>query len=120
MASTKKDYIGRVLAGRPGLVDPARPAVVGFKPVDPSQRLRAGGHFLKPGAARTAENDQGYLSSVAYSPSLGHWIGLGFLTQGPSRHGEILVLCDPVRGVEMEVAVCPPVFVDPEGARLHG
>ena len=35
MMSTKKDFIGRVLAGRPALVDPERPALVGFKPVDP-------------------------------------------------------------------------------------
>ena len=46
MMSSKKDYIGRVLAGRPGLIDPDRPAFVGFRPADQSQRLRAGAHFL--------------------------------------------------------------------------
>ena len=35
MLSTKKDCIGRVMAGRPALLDPDRPAFVGFKPVDP-------------------------------------------------------------------------------------
>ncbi len=34
MASTKKDYIGRVMAGRPGLTDPDRPSL---------HRLQAGG-----------------------------------------------------------------------------
>ncbi len=42
MASTKKDYIGRVMAGRPGLIDPDRPSLVGFKPADRTKRLRAG------------------------------------------------------------------------------
>jgi glycine cleavage system aminomethyltransferase T len=80
MMSTKKDYIGRVMAGREGLVDPARPSLAGFRPVDPSARLRAGAHFLPCGAAATAENDEGYMTSVAFSPSLGHWIGLGLPT----------------------------------------
>ena len=33
-ASKKKDFIGRVLAGRPALTDPERRALVGLKPVD--------------------------------------------------------------------------------------
>ncbi|MDQ0511625.1 sarcosine oxidase subunit alpha family protein [Ancylobacter amanitiformis] len=120
MASTKKDYIGRVMAGRPGLVDPQRPAFVGFKPVDPSQRLRAGAHFLKIGAAASLENDEGYMTSVAHSPHLGHWIGLGLLQRGPERIGERVRAYDPVRGGDIEVEICAPGFIDPEGERLRG
>src|SRR5262249_38800336 len=79
MMSQQKDLIGRVLAQRPGRPDPDRPALVGIKPVDPAARLRAGAHFLSPGAAATMDNDEGYVTSVAFSPMLGHWIGLGFL-----------------------------------------
>ena len=46
MMSKKKDYIGRVMAQRPALLAPDRPALVGFKPVDRKARLRAGAHFL--------------------------------------------------------------------------
>src|ERR1700731_3254881 len=77
MLSTKKDFIGRVLAGRPGLTDPDRPVLVGIKPVDRLSRLYAGAHFLPLGADGTLDNDQGYLTSVAFSPMLGHWIGSG-------------------------------------------
>jgi methylglutamate dehydrogenase subunit C len=119
MMSAKKDYIGRVLAGRPGLADPARPALVGFRPVDRSRRLRAGAHFIPQGAVATAANDQGYMTSVAYSPALGHWIGLGLLSGGPARIGETLRACDPVRGEEIAVEVVSPVFHDPEGKRLR-
>ncbi|MGO4125771.1 sarcosine oxidase subunit alpha family protein [Inquilinus sp. YAF38] len=119
MMSTKKDYIGRVLAGRPGLVDPVRPALVGFRPVDRSRRLRAGAHFIPQGAVATAANDQGYMTSVAFSPALGHWIGLGLLSGGPARIGETLRACDPVRGEEIAVEVMSPVFHDPEGERLR-
>ncbi|HEX4152740.1 MAG TPA: sarcosine oxidase subunit alpha family protein [Steroidobacteraceae bacterium] len=119
MMSRKKDFIGRVLAERPGLTDPERPALVGIRPVDGSARLYAGAHFLQIGATPSLENDQGYLTSVALSPMLGTWIGLGFLRRGPERHGERIRAFCPIRGGDAEVEVVSPVFFDPQGARLH-
>jgi methylglutamate dehydrogenase subunit C len=60
------------------------------------------------------------MTSVAFSPTLGHWIGLGLLQHGPQRIGEHVRACDPVRGGDVEVEVCDPVFVDPQRARLNG
>jgi sarcosine oxidase subunit alpha len=120
MMAKKKDFIGRILSRRPGLVDPSRPALVGIRPVDPAVRLRAGAHFLTRGAEVSLENDQGYVTSVAFSPMLGHWIGLGLLTRGPERIGERIRVHDPLRDGDLEAEVCSPVFFDPEGARLHG
>ncbi|MBS7542213.1 sarcosine oxidase subunit alpha family protein [Ancylobacter oerskovii] len=120
MASTKKDYIGRVMAARPGIADPERLSFVGFKPVDPGQRLRAGAHFLTIGAPADMAHDQGYMTSVAHSPHLGHWIGLGLLKNGPARIGERVRAYDPVRGGDFEVEVCAPAFIDPNGERLRG
>ncbi|MET0639841.1 MAG: glycine cleavage T C-terminal barrel domain-containing protein, partial [Hyphomicrobium sp.] len=119
MASTKKDFIGRVLAQRPGLVDPDRPQLIGFKPVDKSARLRNGAHFIAKNAEAVAANDQGYMTSVAYSPTLGHWVGLGLLARAQSRIGEILKAVDPLRGESTLVEVAAAAFVDPEGARLR-
>lgn len=120
LMSRKKDCIGRTMAERPGLVDPGRPALVGLVPVDRKQRIRAGAHLLAPGAAATAANDEGYVTSAAYSPTLGHPIALALLARGPSRHGERVIVHDPVRGGDVEAQICPPVFFDPEGARLRG
>ena len=120
MMSSRKDCIGRVMAGRPGLVAPDRPVLAGFKPIDRSQRLRAGAHFLALGARASAANDEGHMTSTAFSPALGHWIGLGLLKRGASRHGERVRAYDPVRNGDVEVEVCAPVFVDPEGVRLRG
>jgi sarcosine oxidase subunit alpha len=120
MVSKKKDFIGAVLARRPGLADPDRPTLVGLRPVDPARRLRGGAHLLSPGAAATIENDEGFVTSVAYSPSLSHWIGLAFLKHGPQRIGQRVRAYDALRGEDFECEVCSPVFIDPEGARLHG
>ena len=115
----KKDCIGKVMAGRPALLDEARPALVGFEPVDPAQRLRAGAHLVPRGARPIAANDQGVLTSVAYSPSRQCWIGLGLLAHGPRRIGETVCAVDPVRDGSVDVKVCSPVFLDPAGERLR-
>jgi glycine cleavage system aminomethyltransferase T len=119
MMSTKKDCIGRVMAGRPALLDPERPSFVGFKPIDSAQRLYAGAHLVPRGAAQVAANDQGVITSVAFSPSLGHWIGLGLLARGPQCIGERVQAADPVRNNTVEVEVCAPCFIDPQGERLR-
>lgn len=120
LLSTKKDFIGRVLAARPGLTDPDRPALVGIKPLGRNERLRSGAHFLPKGVTASAANDEGYVTSVAYSPTLGHWIGLGFLRRGPHRLGESIRVYDPLHGSDVPAEVCPPTFVDPTGERLRG
>ncbi|MGV3635330.1 MAG: glycine cleavage T C-terminal barrel domain-containing protein, partial [Pseudorhodoplanes sp.] len=119
MMSGKKDYIGRAMAARPALLDPARPRFVGFRPVDKADRLRAGAHFVSAGMAATAENDEGFMTSVAYSPTLKHWIGLGLLRNGPERIGERIRCVDPLRNAAFDVEVCSPVFVDPNEERLR-
>jgi methylglutamate dehydrogenase subunit C len=120
MMSQKKDFIGRILAGRPALVEPDRPILAGFRPVDLRQRLRAGAHFLGVGQPATLENDEGHMTSVAYSPTLGHWIGLGLIKRGAARVGERVRAYDPVRNGDVEVEICSAVFLDAEGARLRG
>ena len=119
MMSTKKDYVGRGLAERPGLIDPDRPSFIGFKPVKRGERLRAGAHFIPLGRSAVAEHDEGYMTSVAFSPTLGHWIGLGLLKHGPARIGERVRAVDLLRGSDIEVEICHPVFVDPGEEKLR-
>jgi methylglutamate dehydrogenase subunit C len=119
MVSGKKDFIGRRLAERPGLADPARPQLVGFVPVEGAERLRAGAHLLPEGVEPRAELAQGHISSIGYSPTFGHFIALGFLRHGPERIGERLDAAYPLKGERMAVEVRHPVFLDPEGARLR-
>jgi sarcosine oxidase subunit alpha len=119
LLSKKKDFVGRALATREALTDSARPTLIGLKLVNPGDRLRAGAHLLPQQVPAVAAHDQGYVTSVAFSPTLGHWIGLGFLQNGPARLGEIIRIYDPIRNGDALAEVVSPVFIDPEGARLH-
>ncbi|MEM9436018.1 MAG: sarcosine oxidase subunit alpha family protein [Pseudomonadota bacterium] len=120
MVSAKKDCVGKTMSQRPGLLDPDREQLVGFRPVDPEASLLAGAHLYADGAAPVAANDQGYCTSVAYSPSLGHHIALGFVKGGRERMGEVMRLWDGLREVDTSVEIVSPVFLDPEGERLRG
>ncbi len=119
MQSTKKDYIGRMMAQRPGLTDPHRPCVVGIRPVDPSDRIRSGAHVLKKDDTPSMANDQGYLTSVAWSPMLNMWIGLALVTNGRARHGEVVQVWDGLRGARVMGEICDPMHFDRENKRLH-
>ena len=119
MASKNRDFIGKALASRPGLVDPERPILVGIRPVDPTDAIGAGAHLVAEHRTANLENDEGWVSSVAHSPELGHMIGLGFVRHGPERLGEIVRAVDPVRGRETRVEIVSPHFIDPDGERLR-
>ncbi|MDW4551397.1 sarcosine oxidase subunit alpha family protein [Defluviimonas sp. D31] len=119
MVSKKKDAIGSTLSEREGLNRGDVLALVGFRPVDRSRPLVAGSHFINVGAEATAANDQGYMTSVAFSPNLGHSVGLGFLKSGGARKGETLRAVNPLNNEEVEVEVVSAHFIDPEGDRLR-
>jgi sarcosine oxidase subunit alpha len=119
LLSKKKDFIGRALASREALTDQARPTLIGLKLVNAGDRLRAGAHLLPQNVPAVAANDQGHVTSIAFSPTLGRWIGLGLLQNGPARLGEIIRVYDPIRNGDALAEIVSPVFVDPEGARLH-
>lgn len=120
MASKKKEFIGRVMAGRDGMTSPDRQVVVGIKPVSPTQRLRSGAHVLPKGAIPGPETDQGYVTSVCFSPMMNQWVGMGLVSKGRDRHGEIVRIYDPVRNEDFEAELCSPIFYDPEGGRQRG
>ena len=119
LLSTKKDYVGRVLAGREGLRDPARPVLVGLKPLDPNVKLRAGAHLAAVGKVGSTTVSEGFVTSAAHSPGLQSWIALGLLAHGTARLGERIRVLDPLQGVESPAEVCSPVLVDPEGVRVR-
>ncbi len=119
MVSRKKDCIGAVLSRRDGMSAEDGLRLVGFVPVNPADPLTAGSHFIAADAPSTAAHDAGYMTSVVYSPHLGHSIGLGYLANGSARIGEELRAVNPLGGTEIAVRVASPHFIDPEGERLR-
>ena len=116
MVSAKKDCIGKAAAARPGLWGPEREQLVGLKAQGP---ISAGAHLFVPGTEVHRETDQGYVTSVCWSPTVGAWLGLGFLKDGRARLGEKVRLVDHLRGLDVICEVCHPVFHDPEGEKLR-
>lgn len=115
-----KDFIGSVLVRRQGLNGPDRPMLTGLAALDSTAQLRAGAHLVVSSETSARRESQGYVTSVAHSPSAGRWIGLGLLTHAPQRVGEILRACDPLRGAEIAVKVCEPVFIGSEHLHVRG
>ncbi|QFT92174.1 Aminomethyltransferase [Roseovarius sp. THAF9] len=120
MMIDRKDFIGKAMAARPGLMDEARAQLVGLKPVGAVKELIAGAHLFAPGAAAASENHEGYITSVAFSPMLGHVIGLGFLARGRARIGEHVRMVEHLKGSSTLCEVVAPGGFDPEGGRMRG
>jgi methylglutamate dehydrogenase subunit C len=119
MVSTKKDCIGKAASQRPGLTGPDREQLVGLCPV-PDAPITAGAHLFTQGTAVERATDQGYVTSVGYSPTLGRWLGLAFLRNGRARIGEKVRLVDHLRGIDLICEVRAPVFHDPDGGKMRG
>ena len=79
------------------MVAPDRQVVVGIKPTDKTRRLRSGAHVIPKGQTPGPDNDQGYVTSVCFSPMLDQWIGLGLV----EREKNALLVTDLERLAEM-------------------
>ena len=119
MVSKKKDCIGARLSERSELNREDGLMLMGFIPVDREKSLVSGAHFIAMGNEPNTNNDEGWMSSVAFSPTLGYSIGLGFIKSGHERIGEIVHAMDFVRDNPVDVEIVSPHFVDPEGERLR-
>ncbi|TIW18035.1 MAG: hypothetical protein E5V63_35100, partial [Mesorhizobium sp.] len=94
-------------------------SLVGVVPLDPATTFRAGSHILAKNAAPTLENDQGYVSSSAFSPHVGSTIGLALVKRGHARHGEEVVVWNGLRKEFTAARLCNPVFFDSTSEKLH-
>ncbi|RWI86575.1 MAG: sarcosine oxidase subunit alpha family protein [Mesorhizobium sp.] len=118
MVSAKKDSIGAVMSRREGLLADTR-VLVGLQPVDPSEPVVAGSHLFAEGATQETATDQGWITSACFSPHVGSSIGLGFLADGATRQGEVIVAANPIQRQSVRLRVVLPHFIDPEGERLR-
>jgi heterotetrameric sarcosine oxidase alpha subunit len=120
MISAKKDCIGKTMSARAGLIAEDREQLMGFKPLGAVKQLTGGAYLYNDGVEATTQFNQGYLTSVAFSPTLEHSIAQGFVQGGRDRIGEKLRMVDHIRNIETTVEICDPVFFDPTGERARG
>jgi len=120
MASKKKWFVGKNMMQREGLQDAKRPRLVGLKAVNPNEAIQTGSILVTEANAGAGADKQGWVSSMTYSPELNNFIALGFLRDGPERHGEKIYAAYPLKGINVEVEVVSSHFVDPNNDRVKG
>ncbi|GMG84062.1 sarcosine oxidase subunit alpha [Paralimibaculum aggregatum] len=120
MASSKKPFIGKVLAGRPELTREDRPQLAHFEPVDPAQRFRIGAIVCDP--EHVEGHGLGWITGVTVAPAFGGgWLGIGMIAGGPERYADReVIIADPVRGYRVRARVFPAHRLDTKGERMHG
>jgi sarcosine oxidase subunit alpha len=111
------DYLGRRSLFRSGNLDPERKQLVGLEPLDPNQPMRPGAHLLVGEDRLPPAPTDGWITSAAFSPTLGRHIALGVLGGGRSRMSEIVTACDETD--RYPVQVVSPVFYDPHNEKLR-
>lgn len=120
MVSTKKDFIGRRLLGRPAFSEPGRLELVGLLPTDGKTPIPAGAQIVADPSAPSPKPSLGRVTSANHSPTLNSSIALALVVGGLSREGEELYAVSPLTDHQARVKVTRPLFVDPKGERLRG
>jgi sarcosine oxidase subunit alpha len=118
VGKTKADFVGKRGLMRPDLQSPDRKQVVGLLTVDPGTVLEEGAQIVGVAEPASGEHALGHVTSAYWSQNLGRSIALANVERGRSRIGETLFV--PMPPGPVAVTVADPVFIDKEGARLHG
>jgi sarcosine oxidase subunit alpha len=116
--SKQKDFLGKRSLSRPDMLRPDRKQLVGLLPVDPKLVPGEGAQIVESPKPKLPARMIGHVTSGYHSASLGRSFALALLSGGRSRHGQRLWVSHGDGTAEVEVTA--PVFIDPEGTRLHG
>ena len=109
------NFVGRRSLLRPVATDAGRMQLVGLLPLDRRTRLPVGAHITLQAPPAAVE---GFVTSSAFSPVLGHPVALAMLKRGSHRVGERITAHHLGRSIKAEVVKTP--FFDPAGERVNG
>ncbi len=118
MGSTKKPYIGQVLARREALLTADRQQFVGLRPVDPNAVIK-GGSLLFDENDKPQGHGLGVITAVAFSPVVGSAIALALLSGGRARIGTRVKIVDSIDDTIIAADVTSPYVYDPEGEKAR-
>jgi sarcosine oxidase subunit alpha len=119
MVGKRAGFVGDVLRRRPAFHDADRQRLVGLECAEPGKRLTGGAALFRPDDA-VKGHGRGRVTSVTYSPTLGTYIGLGLLAGDIAAEGEEVLAVHTVKNETVRARIVSPVFLDPQGERLHG
>lgn len=119
MAGKRTGFVGDVLRRRPAFQAADRQRLVGLECVEEGKRLRGGAILFKLGEA-VQGHGHGRITSVTYSPTLGKYVGLGLFAGDLAIEGTEVLAAYPMKKEQVRARIVSPVFLDPEGKRLHG
>jgi sarcosine oxidase subunit alpha len=114
VAMKKADFIGKRSLMRPAMADPDRKQLLGLLTTDGRTILEEGAQIVDSAAPTRS---LGHVSSSYPSDAVGRPIAMGLVRGGRARIGETLAVAMP--GGAIPVTLVEPVFLDPEGTRLH-
>ncbi len=117
IGKAKPDFVGKRSLARPDMAAPGRLQLVGLLTADPGRVLDEGAQLTADAAPRAGTPSLGHVTSAYGGTTLGHSIALAMLADGRGRLGESLFAHGG--GAAAAVRVVDPVFLDPEGVRLH-
>jgi sarcosine oxidase subunit alpha len=116
--SKQKDFLGKRSLTRADMNRPDRRQLVGLMSVDPAVVLDEGAQIVEAKSSRIPTKMIGHVTSSYRSANLGRSFALALLSGGQQRIGQRLWVSHKEDMVEAEVTA--PLFIDPEGKRLHG
>jgi methylglutamate dehydrogenase subunit C len=118
MAGKGKAYVGRELSQRPALQAQKRWSLVGIESLESGKPLR-GGSILFGAGDKIEGHGRGYITSVTWSTARNTYIALALYQGGLTHMGEEIISSYPLRGEQVRAQIVSPVFLDPQGERLH-
>jgi len=116
IVSRSKDFIGRRSLDRVDTVRADRKQLVGLLTERPEDVLPEGGQIVEEVTAPPMRMI-GHVTSSYFSATLGRSIALALVRGGRRRHGERVMV--PLERSVMSARITEPLFLDPEGARVH-
>ena len=118
LGRNKRDFVGKRSLMLPDMQDPNRLQLVGLRTMDPSYVLEEGSQLTTRPDPPPGTPASGHVTSAYWSAHLRRSIALALIANGRARMGGNLFV--PTSGGAIQVRIVWPVFVDPDGARLHG
>ncbi len=118
VSKAKPDFVGKRSLARPDMAAADRKQLVGLLTVDGRTLIDEGAQVVADTAQPIPMKMLGHVTSSYDSPACGRPIALALISGGRARIGETLFATTPAGFAP--VTVVAPVFLDPEGARIHG